>query len=167
LILPRLFRTSLSISVSFSHYVFVSCFVLTTTIVKKQVTIATSALDACSKAEAIVIATEWKEFREIPWETVYAQMNKPAFVFDGRLLVDSDALHKIGFTVCLFSLPWVQRSRLIDEYTGYYHRPWRAPVRCMIPSELICGWRICCLGMGSLCCVVGFSKQNAYIVDIH
>lgn len=51
------------------------------------------------KAEGIVIATEWKEFLEISWEKVYETMNKPAFVFDGRLLVDHVALERIGFTV--------------------------------------------------------------------
>jgi UDPglucose 6-dehydrogenase len=30
---------------------------------------------------------------------VYDSMNKPAFVFDGRLLVDADKLRKIGFNV--------------------------------------------------------------------
>lgn len=63
-------------------------------------TISSSALEACKNAEAVVIATEWKEFKEIPWEQVYAGMNKPAFVFDGRLLVDHAALTKIGFKVC-------------------------------------------------------------------
>ena len=46
-----------------------------------------------------MIATEWKEFRDINWEEVYANMNKPAFVFDGRLLVDADKLREIGFNV--------------------------------------------------------------------
>ncbi|KZT01616.1 nucleotide sugar dehydrogenase [Laetiporus sulphureus 93-53] len=68
-------------------------------IIKKQVTIAPSALEACKNKEAIVIATEWKEFREIDWKTVYAHMAKPAFVFDGRMLVDADALREIGFKV--------------------------------------------------------------------
>ncbi|OCH87164.1 UDP-glucose dehydrogenase [Obba rivulosa] len=67
--------------------------------IKKQVTLAPSALDACKNKEAVVIATEWKEFRDIDWAAVYAHMNKPAFVFDGRLLVDADALRKIGFKV--------------------------------------------------------------------
>lgn len=56
-------------------------------------------MEACKNAEAIVIATEWKEFRDLDWETIYASMNKPAFVFDGRLLVDEDKLRKIGFKV--------------------------------------------------------------------
>ena len=68
-------------------------------IVQKQVKICSSVLDACDNADAIVIATEWKEFREIDWETVYQRMSKPAFVFDGRLLVDYEQLTKIGFKV--------------------------------------------------------------------
>ena len=49
-----------------------------------------------------MIATEWKEFLEIEWEEVYKGMNKPAFVFDGRLLVDAEKLTKIGFKVCFY-----------------------------------------------------------------
>ena len=46
-----------------------------------------------------MIATEWKEFRELDWEAVYAGMTKPAFVFDGRLILDAEKLRKIGFRV--------------------------------------------------------------------
>ncbi|KAJ6623572.1 UDP-glucose/GDP-mannose dehydrogenase [Mycena sp. CBHHK59/15] len=73
--------------------------------IKKQVKICGSALEACRDAEAVVIATEWKEFREIDWEAVYAHMKKPAFVFDGRLLVDAAALTKIGFKVTTIGRP--------------------------------------------------------------
>ncbi|KAF8867539.1 UDP-glucose/GDP-mannose dehydrogenase family, NAD binding domain-containing protein [Infundibulicybe gibba] len=66
---------------------------------KQQVKICASALEACMNAEAVIIATEWKEFLDIDWERVYASMNKPAFVFDGRLLVDAEKLRKIGFQV--------------------------------------------------------------------
>ena len=68
-------------------------------LVQRQVTICSSALDACKNAEAVVIATEWKEFKEIDWEKVYEGMNKPAFIFDGRLLLNADELRKIGFRV--------------------------------------------------------------------
>ncbi|KAF8895883.1 UDP-glucose/GDP-mannose dehydrogenase [Gymnopilus junonius] len=73
--------------------------------IKKQVTICKSAIEACKDAEAVVIATEWKEFKDIDWEAVYASMNKPAFVFDGRLLIDADKLRKIGFTVTTIGRP--------------------------------------------------------------
>lgn len=67
--------------------------------VKQQVTICSSAIEACKDAEAVVIATEWKEFVGIDWEKIYETMNKPAFVFDGRLIVDAEKLTKIGFKV--------------------------------------------------------------------
>ena len=57
------------------------------------------ALSACKNAEAIVVATEWKEFRDIDWQAVYDSMNKPAFVFDGRMLLDISKLREIGFNV--------------------------------------------------------------------
>jgi hypothetical protein len=62
-------------------------------------------MEACKNAEAVVITTEWKEFREIDWSEVYEHMNKPAFVFDGRLLVDADKLKQIGFKVRRCSVP--------------------------------------------------------------
>jgi UDPglucose 6-dehydrogenase len=67
--------------------------------VKKQVTIADSALSAAQNSEAVVVATEWKEFRDIDWRAVYDTMKKPAFVFDGRMILDGDALRQIGFKV--------------------------------------------------------------------
>lgn len=67
--------------------------------IQRQVFICSSALEACRNAEAVVIATEWAEFKTIDWQAVYAGMNKPAFVFDGRLLVDADKLRSIGFKV--------------------------------------------------------------------
>ncbi|KAG2347051.1 nucleotide sugar dehydrogenase [Suillus weaverae] len=67
--------------------------------IQRQVFICPSALEACKNAEAVIIATEWAEFKTIDWEAVYAGMNKPAFVFDGRLLVDANKLRSIGFKV--------------------------------------------------------------------
>ena len=69
-------------------------------LVKRQVTLFKSAEEACKGAEAVVIATEWKEFLSLNWEAIYVNMNKPAFVFDGRLIVDAESLRKIGFNVC-------------------------------------------------------------------
>ncbi|KAG2366390.1 UDP-glucose/GDP-mannose dehydrogenase family, NAD binding domain-containing protein [Suillus spraguei] len=67
--------------------------------IQRQVYICSSALEACKNAEAVVVATEWAEFKTINWEAVYAGMNKPAFIFDGRLLVDAEKLRSIGFKV--------------------------------------------------------------------
>ena len=46
-----------------------------------------------------MIVTEWDEFKTLDYVPIYKNMNKPAFLFDGRLILDTDYLKKIGFTV--------------------------------------------------------------------
>jgi UDPglucose 6-dehydrogenase len=53
--------------------------------------------DACKNAHAIAILTEWDEFKEYDWQRIYDNMLKPAFVFDGRNILDSEKLKAIGF----------------------------------------------------------------------
>lgn len=82
-------------------------------------------MEACRNVEAVVIATEWKEFLEIDWTEVYDHMNKPAFVFDGRLLVDADKLTQIGFKVCFNSfLPAVLAVLTKFACVGHHHWTW-------------------------------------------
>ncbi|KAF7293168.1 UDPG-MGDP-dh-C domain-containing protein [Mycena chlorophos] len=82
-----------------------ACPNLTLENIKKQVKIFPSAIEASRNSEAIVIATEWKEFKTIAWAEVYESMKKPAFVFDGRLLVNEAELTKIGFKVATIGRP--------------------------------------------------------------
>lgn len=49
------------------------------------------------KAHAIAVLTEWDAFTELPWETLFTQMLKPAFVFDGRRILNKKRLNDIGF----------------------------------------------------------------------
>lgn len=53
--------------------------------------------EACKDAHAIAVLTEWDEFKTYDWEKIYDNMQKPAFVFDGRNVLDGEALRKIGF----------------------------------------------------------------------
>lgn len=53
--------------------------------------------EACAGAHAIAVLTEWDEFKTYDWDRIYANMNKPAFVFDGRNLLDREKLTTIGF----------------------------------------------------------------------
>jgi UDPglucose 6-dehydrogenase len=53
--------------------------------------------DACKDAHAIAILTEWDEFKEYDWQKIYDAMQKPAFVFDGRNLLDANKMREIGF----------------------------------------------------------------------
>ncbi|RYM33458.1 nucleotide sugar dehydrogenase [Brumimicrobium glaciale] len=52
---------------------------------------------ASEEAHAIAILTEWDEFIEYDWKKIYDSVVKPAFVFDGRKLLDAELMSKIGF----------------------------------------------------------------------
>ena len=58
-----------------------------------------SAAAACTKAHALAVITEWDVFQTQDFETIYTLMEKPAFVFDGRKILDYNQLQSIGFTV--------------------------------------------------------------------
>ena len=69
------------------------------------VTTSPDAYAACDGAHALAVLTEWDEFKELDFERIYKSMAKPAFVFDGRNLLDHDALRKIGFEVHAIGKP--------------------------------------------------------------
>ena len=62
-----------------------------------RLTVAKSAYEACEGAHAIAVATEWDEFKTLDFEKIYAAMKKPAFLFDGRNIMDLAKLRAIGF----------------------------------------------------------------------
>lgn len=55
--------------------------------------------EACKNAHAIAVLTEWDEFKTYDWQQIYDNMKKPAFVFDGRGILNKEALETIGFQV--------------------------------------------------------------------
>lgn len=65
----------------------------------KQIFVYTSAIAALDQAHAIAVLTEWDEFKTYDWEMIYANMYQPAFVFDGRNILDVEKLSAIGFEV--------------------------------------------------------------------
>ena len=65
----------------------------------RLVRIAPDPYSAVDGAHAIVVCTEWDEFVTLDYTRIYNCMQKPAFVFDGRLILDHAALMKIGFQV--------------------------------------------------------------------
>jgi UDPglucose 6-dehydrogenase len=54
---------------------------------------------AANGAHAIAILTEWETFRTLDYRRIFEAMIKPAFVFDGRNILDHEALYAIGFNV--------------------------------------------------------------------
>lgn len=54
---------------------------------------------AALNADAIALVTEWKDFTQLDYEKLYSSMRKPAYVFDGRNILDHKKLFDIGFEV--------------------------------------------------------------------
>lgn len=70
---------------------------LTPEIISKKVTILHEPYECVSGAHALLILTEWPIFKEYDYQVIYESMIKPAFVFDGRNILDREKLKKIGF----------------------------------------------------------------------
>ncbi|XP_063982528.1 UDP-glucose 6-dehydrogenase [Diachasmimorpha longicaudata] len=66
---------------------------------KKSVNIYHDAYTATKNTHAIVVCTEWDEFTELDYKRIYTEMTKPAYIFDGRKILNHDHLQKIGFNV--------------------------------------------------------------------
>lgn len=65
--------------------------------IKKQIHFHTEAYSAMNESHAIAILTEWDEFKSYDWSSVFEKMLKPAFIFDGRNILDSQEMKEIGF----------------------------------------------------------------------
>ncbi len=61
--------------------------------------------EAARGAHAIAVLTEWARFAELDFERIYQSMAKPAFIFDGRNILDHHRLHKMGFNVYAIGKP--------------------------------------------------------------
>ena len=61
-----------------------------------RVTLCSRAYEAVAGADALVVVTEWDEFREPDFAKINAAMRHPA-VFDGRNIYDPRVLRELGF----------------------------------------------------------------------
>gem|GEM_PF-1048977 len=73
--------------------------VLTPEEIRQLVVVHNTPYEAMQNAHAIAVLTEWDEFKSYDWQRVYDNMLKPAFVFDGRNILDRKMLDNIGFEV--------------------------------------------------------------------
>lgn len=77
---------------------------------EKLLTYSSDPYETCHDAHAVAILTEWDEFKSYDWQRIYNSMKKPAFVFDGRNIVDAEKLKEIGFKVFLIGKTFTCRS---------------------------------------------------------
>lgn len=62
-----------------------------------RIEFSSTAVEACKESHAIALLTEWDEFKDLNYSVIHAGMHQPAILFDGRNLLDLEALRKIGF----------------------------------------------------------------------
>ncbi|XP_044752204.1 UDP-glucose 6-dehydrogenase isoform X1 [Coccinella septempunctata] len=67
--------------------------------VRKLVSVYTDAYSAAEGTHALVLCTEWDEFITLDYNKIYVDMMKPAYIFDGRKILDHQTLIDIGFHV--------------------------------------------------------------------
>lgn len=56
-------------------------------------------------AYAIAVLTEWDKYNSCDWQCIYRNMSNPAFIFDGRGILNIDELPTIGFTLYYIGNP--------------------------------------------------------------
>jgi len=66
---------------------------------EEQIVVHNDPYEAVDEAHAVALLTEWDEFKTYNWEKIHSSVLKPAFLFDGRNILDHKALHKNGFKV--------------------------------------------------------------------
>ena len=54
---------------------------------------------AAAGAHALAILTEWEVYRQLDYARIFASMEQPAFLFDGRNILDHQRLFELGFNV--------------------------------------------------------------------
>jgi UDPglucose 6-dehydrogenase len=64
-----------------------------------QVQYIVDPYQAAEGAHAIAVLTEWAHFAELDYQRIYNAMAHPAFIFDGRNILDHQFLFEIGFNV--------------------------------------------------------------------
>lgn len=69
------------------------------------VTTESDVYSACDGAHALCILTEWDEFKTLDFDRIFTGMAKPAFIFDGRNILDHAKLREMGFEVHAIGKP--------------------------------------------------------------
>ena len=55
--------------------------------------------EAVVGCDALAVITEWDTYRDLDFSRIYHSMVKPAFIFDGRNILEHNRLFEIGFNV--------------------------------------------------------------------
>ena len=69
---------------------------------RRLLAVTNDPYEAMNDAHAVAILTDWDEFTTYNWEKIFDNMKKPAFIFDGRKILNVSEMGEIGFEI--FSL---------------------------------------------------------------
>ena len=58
-----------------------------------------SPYDALRSSSGVAICTEWDEFIEYDWKSIYELMDNNPLIFDGRNILNVDKLKEYGFNI--------------------------------------------------------------------
>ncbi|MCT1532653.1 nucleotide sugar dehydrogenase [Sphingobacterium daejeonense] len=64
---------------------------------KELLKVINDPYEVAKDAHGLAILTEWDEFKDLDWKRIKESMKKPAFIFDGRKLLDKQKLESLGF----------------------------------------------------------------------
>jgi UDPglucose 6-dehydrogenase len=67
--------------------------------VKERVSFEADPYCASEGAHAVVLLTDWKLYQNLDYQRILRSMERPAFLFDGRNLLDHKRLFELGFNV--------------------------------------------------------------------
>jgi len=70
-----------------------------------QVTFEPDPYIAAKDAHAIAVMTEWPQYKDLDYQLIFNDMVKPAFIFDGRNILDHKKLFEMGFNVLAIGKP--------------------------------------------------------------
>ncbi len=72
---------------------------------KENVEYCSDPYEAAKNAHAIAVLTEWECYKTLDYKKIFASMEKPAFIFDGRNILPHKELFEIGFNVIPLGMP--------------------------------------------------------------
>lgn len=77
----------------------------------REAMVISDPYEAAEGCDAIAVMTEWPVYRDLDYRRIYEHMRKPAFIFDGRNLLDHEKLREIGFHVYPVGKPPLTANR--------------------------------------------------------
>jgi UDPglucose 6-dehydrogenase len=69
-----------------------------------EITLAKDPYDAIEGADAVILATEWDQFRNLDWERIHKEMARPLLI-DARNFFDPTHMRSLGFEYHCFGRP--------------------------------------------------------------